>query len=483
MRPTIKFLNEDLITKIIDEAYDILIKLGIEIHNKKTIDRLSDYGAKADFTKNKVFFSRDLIEKSLKSSPSSFYLYDINGNRTHNFSGLNVHFTPGSSALNILDYDLKVERKPLIADYIRYVKLVSQLKNITSQSTAFTPSDVPEQISDSIRLYLSFLYCDKPVVTGCFRKESFEVMKNMQVAVRGTEQNLKETPLTIFSVCPTSPLKWSDVTCRNLIDCAEYSIPVEFVSMPLSGFLSPVTIVGTLIQHTAETLSGIVIHQIVNPGAPFLYGGSPAVFDVRYETTPMGAVETMMLDCAYNEIGKYFNLPTQAYISLSDSKQFDFQAGMETSMGAVLAGLSGINNISGPGMLDFENCISLEKLVMDNEICGMIFRMLNGIEPKDDFPSIPLFEELLSESHLLISEHTRKHIKDEIHFPSGVVNRANYPRWKEEGSKTNYELAHRETEYLINNYVESNLNINTKKDVTDIMTIEANKYGIDKLIY
>ena len=83
--------------------------------------------------------------------------------------------------------------------------------------------------------------------------------------------------------------------------------------MPLSGFMAPVTLVGTLIQHTAETLSGIVIHQCARPGAPFLYGGSPAAFDVRYETTPMGAIETMMTDCAYNEIGKTLGLPTQAY--------------------------------------------------------------------------------------------------------------------------------------------------------------------------
>ena len=359
MRPTVKFLNEELIIKIIDEAIDVLTKLGVEIHNKLAFDTMSDNGANVEIQKNKVFYTRDLIEKSLKSSKSSFKLFDIFGKETNNFSGFNVSFTPGSSALNILDYDLKDERKPTVRDYIKYVKLVSQLKNIASQSTAFVPSNVPEQISDSIRLYLSLIYGSKPIVTGCFTKESFEVMKDLQIAVRGSEDNLKEKPLTIFSVCPTSPLKWSDVTAQNLIDCAKYSIPVEFISMPLSGFLAPVTIVGSLIQHTAETLSGIVIHQLINPGAPFLYGGSPAIFDVRYETTPMGAIETMMLDCAYNEIGKYLNLPTQAYIALSDSKSMDFQAGLETSMGAVLAGISGINNISGPGMLDFENCISL----------------------------------------------------------------------------------------------------------------------------
>ena len=119
--------------------------------------------------------------------------------------------------------------------------------------------------------------------------------------------------------------------------------------MPLSGFMAPVTLVGSLVQHTAETLSGVVISQLASPGAPALYGGSPAIFDIRYETTPMGAVETMMIDCAYSEIGKHLGLPTQAYIGLSDAKQLDAQAGLETSMGATLAALAGINSVSGPG--------------------------------------------------------------------------------------------------------------------------------------
>ena len=113
--------------------------------------------------------------------------------------------------------------------------------------------------------------------------------------------------------------------------------------MPLSGFVAPVTLTGTIIQHTAETLSGLVISQLVNPGTPILYGGSPAIFDMRYETTPMGAVETMMIDCAYSEIGKFLGMPTQAYISLSDAKQLDAQAGLESGIGATLAALSGIN--------------------------------------------------------------------------------------------------------------------------------------------
>jgi trimethylamine--corrinoid protein Co-methyltransferase len=481
MRPVVRFLSNELIERIIAEAREVLCKLGVEIHNKNILSMLRDYGVKVDMNRCQVFFNDKIIDRALKTAPHSFKLYDVCENQTHNFSEYNVYFTPGSAALNILDYDTKKIRKPTTMDYIRYAKVISRLNHIASQSTAFIPADVPEKISDSYRLYLSLLFCEKPVVTGAFTIEAFNIMKDVQVAVRGTKENLAEKPLTVFSCCPTSPLKWSEVTSQNLVDCAGFSMPVEFISMPLSGFMAPVTIVGTLVQHTAETLSGMVISQLTHPGTPMLYGGSPAVFDVRYETTPMGAVETEMIDCAYNEIGKYLGLPTQGYISLSDSKQLDAQAGLESAMGATLAALSGINNISGPGMLDFESCQSLEKLVLDNEICGMTLRMIKGIEPREDFPSLPRFEELLSEKHLLISRHTLRYLKEEFYFPGPVIDRASRVRWQKEGSLTLWERAHREVEKLIKEYIPSKLPDDTKKELTRLMEQEARRYGMEKL--
>ena len=481
MRPTVRFLEQDLIVKIFEEAKLLLCKLGMEIHNEKVLSLLGDSGAEINLSANHARFNDAMIMKSIKSAPGHFKLYDISGNETHDFSTNNVYFTPGSAALNILDFRENRIRKPDTSDYIEYLKIVSQLNNIAAQSTAIIPSDVHENISDSYRLFLSLLYCEKPVVTGTFRAESFEVMKNLQLAIRGDRDSLKVKPMTVFSCCPTSPLKWSYDTSQNVLDCAEYSIPVEFISMPLSGFMSPVTLVGTIIQHTAETISGIVISQLANPGAPFLYGGSPAIFDVRYETTPMGAIETMMINCANNEIGKYLGFPTQSYIALSDSKLPDAQAGLESGMGALMAALSGINNISGPGMLDFESCQSLEKLIVDNEICGMTNRMLGGIVPKDDFPAIPIFEELQREDHLLISKHTRQYLREEHLFPGPVIDRANRARWVEEGSRTISERAVDEINNYINNYTPPSFAESVKNDLINLMEREAKGVGQEKL--
>ena len=481
MRPLIRFLDDSLIERILSEAQDLLSKLGVEIHNEHAVALLSDHGARVDRAKNRVFFGGDLIDKALKSVPSSFKVFDALDGEALDLSGNNVHFTPGSAAINILDPQTGMMRRPNSSDYIRYVKLVSQLEHIASQSTAFIPGDVPEAISDSYRLYLSLLHGEKPVVTGAFTIGSFNLMKDLQIAIRGSEDALKAKPLTIFSCCPTAPLKWSEVTSQNLLDCARYGIPVEYISMPLAGFMSPVTLVGSLIQHTAETLSGLVMSQLARPGTPALYGGSPAVFDVRYETTPMGAPETEMLDCAYCEIGRHLGLPTQAYIALSDAKQLDAQAGLESAMGATLAALAGINNIAGPGMLDFESCQSLEKLVLDNEICGMALRLIRGIEPREDFPSLPRFRELLSEGHLLISDHTRRYLRQEQYFPGPVIDRANRSRWQEEGGRTLCERAHQEVEKRIAKAPPSRLPASVTSELTRLMQGEARRFGMDCL--
>ena len=265
------------------------------------------------------------------------------------------------------------------------------------------------------------------------------------------------------------------------MDCARLKIPVEIIPVPLTGFMAPVTLVGTLIQHTAEVLSGVVIAQLTQAGTPLLFGGSPAIFDLRYETTPMGAMETSMLTCAAAEIGRRLGLPTQGYIALSDSKSIDAQAGLETGMGATLAAMTGIDNVSGPGMLDFESCQSLEKLVVDHEICLMTDRLRAGIEPREDFPSRPLFEELLAEKHLLIADHTRRHVRSELSFPGPVIDRTSRARWMEEGGSTLLERAGSEVDRLLAEFEPSRIGDEVRRELEGIMAAAARSAGMDAL--
>lgn len=481
MRPRLRLLDDALAGRILDEARSVLATLGVELHDPDALDLLASHGATADGGGGRVRIPESLVDRALATAPRGFELFDVFGHRTHDLSGENVHFTPGSAAIRILDPATGALRDPSTADYVRYARLVTGLPNLAAQSTAFVPTDVPAEVSDSYRLFLSLLSCEKPVVTGAFSAAAFRVMRDLQLAVRGTEAALREKPLAVFTCCPTSPLAWSEATGRNLLDCARAGIPVEIVAVPLAGFLSPVTLTGTLVQGAAENLSGLVLHQLAAPGAPLLWGTSAAVFDIRSEGAATGAVETAMLTSAMGELGKRLGLPTQGYAGVSDAKELDAQAGLETSSGALLAALSGINSVSGPGLLDLDNGFSLEKLVVDHETCGMALRLARGIEPRDDFPSGPLLGELLAERHLLIARHTRRHLRSEITFPGPVIDRSSEARWRADGAETLGARAAREVERLVAASVPSRLPESARRDLVGVMESAARGAGLDRL--
>lgn len=470
MRPTIKILEEELKEKVVNEAFEILEEIGFFVENEEAIEILQKAGIKVDKKNQRAKIPRDMVKKSLKTAPSSITLYDRDGKETSKLEGDNICFDPGSAALQVLDAETNDIRLGLSKDFIEFSKVVDQLENIHAQSTSIICSDVPEEVQDRYRLYLGLIHSKKPIVTGTFLKESFGIMKDMLVSIRGGEKELKNKPLAIFDACPSPPLKWSDLTCQSIIDCAKYGIPSEFVSMPMTGANAPITILGSIVQHAAECLAGVVITQLVSPGAPIVWGGSPSAFDMRKGTTPMGSIDTMILDLGYVEIGKYLNLPTHAYLGMSDAKILDAQAGFETGMGSLLAGIGGVNMISGAGMIDFETTQSIQKVVIDNEICGMVYKFNKGIIQRDD----PIAKDLLKEfddktTHLLSHDHTLKWFREEHFIPSNVVDRATNEEWKNKGRKSIGQRAKERADKLVKKYPGISLDKDILNDLTKIM--------------
>lgn len=308
--PRISFFSPDFVEMIIAEAIDVLMNPGVKVQNLAALSLLSDSGAQVDHDLQIAKIPKTIIHKALDSAPSEFYLYDLIGNPVVHYGTDSIFFNPGSAAITILDSQTQKHRSAGTNDFIKFVKLVETIPQLDAQSTAFVCSDVVEEIGDWYRLYLALNYMRKPIITGAFRKDTWWTMKEMLVTVAGGEAELAAMPIAVFDVCPSPPLLWSDLTCQNLIDCAKAGIPVELVSMPLAGATAPVTIAASVVQHTAESLSGVVIHQLANPGAPIIWGGSPAAFDMRSGTTPMGAAGTWLIDAGYVQVGKSLNLPT-----------------------------------------------------------------------------------------------------------------------------------------------------------------------------
>ncbi len=483
LRPQLNIINDDFIEAIISEAFKILEDIGIFIENEDAYRLLTEYGAvpigEKDKSKDvgKLAFSKAMVENALSRAPNTINLWDIAGENSVELGGNQVHFDPGSAALYF--YDLKNEkiRKPKTDDLVRYIRLVDNLPNFHLQSTALVSSDVPEDCGDSYRLYLALKYGRKPVITGLFEKASFDTMKEMMLVARGDTDALTKKPLAIFDACPSPPLMWSDLTSHSVIEAAKLGIPSEYVSMPLTGSTAPMTLSGAVVQHAAETLCGVLIAQCAKPGAPVIWGGSPSAMDMRFGTTPMGAIETMMIDMAYVAVGKALGLPTHAYMGLSDSKRVDYQAGMESAMGILLAALSGVNMVSGPGMMDFESCQSFEKLVLDHEVCGMAYRLLDGVAKRDNVMAFDLLKDLEPGGHLLTHPHTLKWYREEIYSPGKSIDR------RARGSEDFAELetaetrANVEAEKLIEKEHTPVLSNDAQNELDKIMTAALKKAG------
>jgi len=480
-RPTLELLSQGLLERIVAEAIDVLGSVGVLVDDDEALAVLGDGGARVDRKLRRATIPEDLVWRCVRSAPSALSVFSRDGEPALRLEGWNVHFDPGSAAIKILDSRTREARAATSADLVDLVRLADALPNLAAQSTALVVSDVPREIADRYRLFLVLLNSSKPVVTGTFTVEGFAVMKEMLAAVAGSSQALREKPLAIFDACPSPPLKWSRLTVQTLLECARSGLPAELVSMPLFGATSPATLAGALVQHTAENLSGVVIHQLTGPGSPIIYGGSPAVFDMRHGTTAMGAVETAMVICAYAQIGRSFGLPTHGYLGQSDAKIVDCQAGLESSPGIMMAALAGVNVVSGAGMLEFESCQSLEKLVIDNEICGMALRLVQGIQGRGHLLAEDLRGDLGSGDHFLTSPTTLRWLREEMTFPSAVIDRRSRETWLADGSATTVDRARQRVRDVLASHQPKPLADGVRRELVTIMSADAKRHGLDRL--
>jgi trimethylamine---corrinoid protein Co-methyltransferase len=265
MKPRLELLDRPLLERILDEAVTLIDDPGVRIAPCVS-ELLRDAGARVE--DGIAHIPEWLVSRALATVPHEFVLYGREGLPAVHYGGQHVHFDPGSSCLNILDSETRQARPAQTADLVRLVQLTETLPEYSAQSTALVCDDVLPDMGDWFRLLLVLWHSAKPVVTGAFSGQSLETMLALLALESGSAVALREKPRAIFDVCPSPPLNWSEFASRNLLDLARAGVPAEIISMPLAGATAPVTLAGSVVQHAAECLSGLVIHQLAGPGAP-----------------------------------------------------------------------------------------------------------------------------------------------------------------------------------------------------------------------
>jgi trimethylamine--corrinoid protein Co-methyltransferase len=453
MRPTLNIIDDILIAQILDESKRVMSEIGMQICGTALRQRLLDHGLKMDKENQRVLFPAEIVDKAIATAPKTFSLFNRDAELHVELGANHIHFVPGSSGLNLLDHRTGQTRPANSTDFVEYARLCDGLENISYLATAFsTNADIEPQVSDAWRMYLCFISSRKPMVSGAFTEHGVDRMVEMMQLFRDDRADLIKHPMSIFTITPSGKFRYSDESCQNLLDCVEAGIPIEIVPVTLMGMIAPVTLVGALVFHCVDVLTGITMAQIIKPGAPVLFGGAPATFHMQTTTAPMTAIEAMHLDVAYAAVAKYLELPSQAYMALSDSKFLDAQSGAETFGSALLAGLAGINSISGPGMLDYLLTFSLAKLVFDNELCGQVKHFIRELKPVDDLPTMELVKQVIKEGQLITAEQTLGHWTNELYLPDPVIDRTDREVWVNSGSTELPDRVKREVDRRLADY-------------------------------
>jgi len=257
----------------------------------------------------------------------------------------------------------------------------------------------------------------------------------MACEVVGGEDEFARTPLFVVYNEPVSPLSHSAEAVEKLLYAADKGIPAMYTPGTTCGATAPATLAGGMVQGLAEYLVGLVLAQLKRRGAPLIMGGVTTVMDMATSAFSYGAPDLVLISAAMTDVAKWLGLPMFSTAGCSDAKVLDQQAAIESAMSVTIAALSGANLIHDVGYLESGRLGSFDMLVMSDEVISMAKHILGGIAVTPETLSVDVIEKVGPGGHYLAQEHTRKHFRSEMWFPT-LMDRQMRRAWQATGSKT-----------------------------------------------
>ncbi len=430
------------IDKIDRAGRRILKRVGVKILDRQTLKMLKIAGARIDLKADRVYFSGRWLDKVIAKAPRQFTLYSRDGKNDLHLGSGNVYFGNGGRVFQILDMNTGGYRPTILKDVVNTAHLVDRLDNIRFYIIACQAHDLDPEFYHLNDFFHAFSNTNKHVMGGCATLEGVKQLWHLAGFIAGGEDRLRERPFVSVITNPISPLTLDVNTLKILEFCALNGIPATCAPAPIAGATSPATLAGTLAQLHAEALAGVAIAQIFSPGARILYGAVPTAMDLRTMDLTMGSVETAMLNACAVHLAKRYNLPIYASAGVTDAKIPDIQSGFEKGVSYLLVAMAGADYVHlAAGMLDSGNSISYEQFIIDNEILGMIHRLISGVDVDQETLAVDIIENVGPGGNYVTEEHTIKHMFRQFFYPTLAI-RMNFDRWQEQGKPTPLTNAH-----------------------------------------
>ena len=425
-------LTEEQVRMIHEASLTVLERTGIRVGNEEVLALFRKGGAWVDG--NRVRISHAMVEEAVDKVPSQILLAGRDPAHDLLLEDKRVYTGTGGSPTQVLDPGAETVRPGTLSDLADLVRLADVLENVDFIVIPLYPTDVPKDDAPVNRFYTSLINTTKHVMGGMDSVQGAEQVLEMGMRIAGSLEYLQERPfISCITSWMVSPLLLDDQVADILLYWCRNGLPLVLSSAPMTGSSAPITLAGTLVQLNAEQLSGIVLTQLVRPGTPVLAGYIPGVADMRTGGYLGGAVEFGMMQAAAAQMAQFYGVPIYGSGGMTDSKLPDQQAGYEKMVTLLLAAMSGCNYIHhAVGMITNMNSISLEQAVIDDEIIGMVMRVLRGIEVTDETLAVEVIERVGPGGNFLIDHHTIQFMRFEFFFPK-VGDRRDRTTWEDEG--------------------------------------------------
>jgi trimethylamine---corrinoid protein Co-methyltransferase len=428
------------VEKIHSASAEILAKVGVRFGGKKVLNIFAAAGAQVDFDTEMVRIPESLLEKVLSSTSGHFRLWNRSGSQLIDLQDGRVRGHNVGGCVRIFDIEQRQTRYATRGDLEKMTTLIDALDNIHVARPVVYPEEFPSHMWDIYTAATILRFTEKPYGVTAYSLDNLAYVLEITGVIAGSQANLLAKPFIWGSVCPDSPRNYSESTANMLARYAEIGLPVAIAPCPISAASSPVTLAGTLAQLNAEFLAGLALVQIIRPGLDSKYTARPMVMDMRSGDASFGFIEAGMMSAALVQLAKRYKVCSDSYGLGTRSKWLDEQAAYEKSLNGVLVALSGADLVAAAGLLEDALTSSAEQLVIDNDILGMIFRAVRGIEVTPDTLAVETILNVAPKGSYLDSLHTRTFMRKE-YFQPKLVSPAGLPASTSQPNRTVLETA------------------------------------------
>jgi len=464
----LEILDRTQIERIHFSALEVLERTGVLIEQNDTLKSLRDVGVQVDLDRKLARFPPYVIQDYVRKAPPHF----LQAGRSRKFDFVvrngSVFARSLSGCSHVLDMETGQCREATKNDTADGARIIDALDNIHFCGGWIYPGDEHPSYRD-VSLYKIFLEnSEKHVCLQAYAGKNLEFMIEMAKAVQGGENELRRRPVLSIVLAPSSPLKFGKFMIDQIGLAGRYGVPGLFCSTPIAGATSPITLAGHLVTLHCENLAGIALSQILHPGTPVVYGPRPNTMDMRTGNAVWGSIEFGIMSAACVQLGHFCGLPVDTYSLGTDSKSLDEQAGVERSLNLVLPALAGANLLTGAGFIETIRTASFAQIVIDNEILGMVYRVMRAVDVENETLAVDLMDRVGPGGSFLADKHTRKHALSE-HFLPTIFDRNVRETWERKGSRDAAQVAKAKAEEILREHHPAELSKDIKGELDSIM--------------